>query len=175
MGSRLPIYYGAFALFSLRIFVTPMWQAAYIPIISPVYWAGNHWTASSLRTRAILIHVACGVLMYAAAVGQFDATLRRARPTLHRWTGRVYVLAGTAVVASLLPLLSTLGQGRGGRPSFAMQSSVVVAAIAWLVSTYGAVVCAAVFRDFARHRQLMVTTNTYTPRGPFVLPCMNRC
>ena len=95
-----------------------------------VRWAGRRRSCvfsgfappQAASTHAILLHVACGIVTLICAAAQFDVTLRRARPRVHRWTGRLYVIAGLGMVGSLRPLRATVGMGRGTTPDHAMQA-----------------------------------------------------
>jgi hypothetical protein len=50
----------------------------------------------------------------------------------HRWVGRVYVLSGLGVIASLQPLASTMGQGSLGSPNIALVAMAETTSVLWL-------------------------------------------
>jgi len=148
-----------FALFSMRIFFVPGWTR-YVPVVSPVFGSGPHWASSRRSALAILGHVAFGIATLVCGFLQFDKSLRSSRPRVHRWTGRLYVLCGLLMVATLQPLRARSGgfARRGDGPSRAMGAFIDLASLAWLASTGMAVYQAALRRDFQAHRRWAVTS-----------------
>ena len=159
---------GAFSLFSLRILATPLWLTGpssppppFVPILSPVYGQGAVWARSLTRTLAIIAHVAAGVVCLSCGLMQFDRELRRARPALHRWTGRLYIVTGLVCVGSLQLLLPTVAQGRGKEGDGALQVMVNTTSVLWVVATSVALYKAAVQRDFTGHKRWMMRSILY--------------
>ena len=159
---------GAFSLFSLRILATPLWLTGpssppppFVPILSPVYGQGAVWARTQTRTLAIIAHVAAGVVCLSCGLMQFDRTLRRARPALHRCTGRLYIVTGLVCVGSLQLLLPTVAQGRGKEGDGALQVMVNTTSVLWVVATSVALYKAAVQRDFTGHKRWMMRSILY--------------
>ena len=126
----------SFIIYSARIFLVPLWTTPmFVPIASPVYGQGQRWAESPARTAAILAHVAGGMGALGCALFQLDASLRRRRPRLHRWTGRAYCALGAVTVGSLRVLRATAGQGRGDRPDRSLQLFIDAASALWAVAT----------------------------------------
>lgn len=137
-----------FATFSLRAILLPGVWTIYVPIVSPVFGLGPQWIASSC---AIIGYVFSGVLMLTCGVLQLDKALRRSRPRIHRWTGRLYVLAGCIMLASLRPLREASG-------SLAMMLFIDVVSAAWILATAVAVLQAAIRQDYVAYRKWAVTS-----------------
>lgn len=99
---------------------------------------------------AILLHAFAATLALALGPWQFMAGLRRARPALHRWMGRVYLGAGV-LVGGLAGLYMSF-HAYGGTVS---QSGFGLLALLWLYT--GAQAYAAIRRgDVAMHRRWMI-------------------
>lgn len=99
---------------------------------------------------AILLHAFAATLALALGPWQFMAGLRRARPALHRWMGRVYLGAGV-LVGGLAGLYMSF-HAYGGVVS---QSGFGLLALLWLYT--GAQAYAAIRRgDVAMHRRWMI-------------------
>jgi len=131
-----------------------------MPVLSPVYGSGPHWSREDQLRYAITAHVLAGIILICCSLAQFDKNLRRKSPRIHRWTGRLYILAGLVMLASLRPLRAT--SGGFARPndeaSPAMALFIDVTSLAWLVSTAMAVFQIAVRRDFLTHRKWAATS-----------------
>lgn len=107
------------------------------------------------RRLAFLLHVLLGPIALAAGAAQFFPTLRAARPSLHRWTGRIYVAACfVAGAAGLWLALHAVG-GPVAAAGFALL------AMAWIGTTAQAF-RHALARDFARHRRWMIRSFALT-------------
>ncbi|CAK0859756.1 unnamed protein product, partial [Prorocentrum cordatum] len=156
---KLPLIIAWFTAFSMRIVVLPEVWSFYVPVVSPVYGSAAHWLRSSWRTHAILAHVLSGVLTVLCGIVQLDKPLRRARPGLHRWSGRLYMVAGAIMVLTLRPLRETSGgfarPGDGASPAMAL--FIDATTVAWFASAVLAVFYAAVRRDFISHRRWAAT------------------
>ncbi|MEZ5751629.1 MAG: DUF2306 domain-containing protein [Paracoccaceae bacterium] len=137
---NLLIWIGALsvALVSYRVLIAP---------IDLVMQHMAHYAASA--PVAMWGHILFGPLALAIVPFQFHAGLRRGRPALHRWMGRVYALSVAVAALSSLALLPQFqGQGWVGA-GFGML------AILWIATTALAVV-AARRRDFVQHRRWML-------------------
>ena len=74
---------------------------------------------------------------------------------MHRWNGRIYVVAGVGCVCALLPLQSVVGQGRFKGPSPYMQAMVAASCLLWaLFTTKG--VLAARRQQYQDHKRWMI-------------------
>ncbi|MCE8510954.1 DUF2306 domain-containing protein [Ruegeria pomeroyi] len=107
------------------------------------------------RVSAFWMHVLGGGIALLVMPFQFSTRLRRSRPTLHRWVGRIYctaILIGGLAGAILAPYAAFGGVS---------QSGFFLLAIAWLTTTTVAY-RAAVTRDFARHRGWMIRSASLT-------------
>lgn len=145
----------AFALFSCRIFYTPLWTFQwFLPILSPVYHAGERWAASHTGVVAILAHVGCGIVMLMVGILQFEKGIRRRNINIHRRFGRVYVFFGIATIISLRYLRDTVGQGRGSRPDVFMQLFIDASCVCWLTFALGGVAFAR-FKAIEYHKRFM--------------------
>jgi len=144
----LPLTCVWFATFSLRVILLPGVWTIYVPIVSPVFGLGPQLIDS---WHPIIGYVFSGVLMLTCGVLQLDKALRRSRPDIHRWTGRLYVLAGCIMLASLRPLREASG-------SLAMMLFIDVVSAAWILSTAVAVLQAAIRRDYVAYRKWGVTS-----------------
>ena len=144
---------GLFALYALRIFIVPLWDLPYIPILSPLYGQGQVWLETHERTLAILLHVGSGSIALLCGARQFNRTLRHRKPALHRLLGRVYVFAGLTCVCSLFPLWGTMGRGTSKEPSKLVQSMTLVTNTFWVIATATAVRHAREGR-FEQHRKV---------------------
>ena len=148
-----------FLLYSLRIVVVPwMWdgpgEAIFLPVVSPVYRQGEHWLDFE-RKIAIFCHIMSGAVVFGCLILQFDKHIRNYSPTLHRWTGRIYVLSGMLCMTSLLFLSPSMGAGSStGGHSSALVLIVDITIVLWFATTAIAVL-AVMWRRFELHRDAM--------------------
>jgi hypothetical protein len=96
----------------------------------------------------LLVHGPFGALALTLGPLQFSDTLRRIRPNLHRWTGRIYITA--VVIASCVSLY--IGP-RFERPS--IQIEQYFQGGLWLITTLTALVCI-LYRNIAAHKLWMM-------------------
>ena len=115
---HIGIVFAGFSLFASRMWLPVTWGSVYLPVLSPVYRQQEHWAAERARVVAVTVHVGCGVVMLLAAVLQLDAPTRKAWPRLHRWTGRIYVVAGVGALLALRWLRSSSGAGSARQGSW---------------------------------------------------------
>jgi uncharacterized membrane protein len=149
--SMLGIICWLFCVFSARIFITPLWTSAFMPVLSPLYGHGPSWAETSVRTCAILTHVACGILMLGMATIQLDEGVRKSNLRRHRASGYLYIIFGVGCVGALQPLRSATAKEQG----YAITSFVEVASALWLCSTALAVRFARK-GDFSSHKRWML-------------------
>jgi uncharacterized membrane protein len=110
------------------------------------YWSRRFW---------LLAHTAAGLLAILLGPLQFSRTLRRQRPALHRFTGKVYLLAVMAAAICALVLAVT------SQISASYEWGLILGASLWLAS--GGLAYAAIRRrEVARHRAWMVRNYTIT-------------
>ena len=98
----------------------------------------------------LVTHIIGGAVLMVVAIGQVWPWLRRRRPTLHRWSGRVYVFFGIPFVGVPALLIAPLSNG-----SLAVGVNNVFWAVGWLsfvILGYAA----ARRRHFDRHREWML-------------------
>lgn len=110
------------------------------------------------RLNPIVIHTHAFAAGLALLLGpwQFSSRLRARRPQLHRWVGRVYLVAGIVVGGVSGLLLSRLAQG-----GWVAQLGFACLAIAWLHTGYRGY--RAIRRgERAQHRQWMVRNHALT-------------
>lgn len=98
------------------------------------------------------LHRLLGVAMLVAGMLQFNPRLRRERPRVHRWTGRVFL--GLALVISVTGLFMGFAVPFSGWAESAFITEVAVlmlwfAAMAWTRARQ---------RNFTRHREWMIRT-----------------
>ncbi len=98
----------------------------------------------------LLSHIFGGTVLMVVAIGQVWPWLRRRRPTLHRWSGRVYVFLGVPFVGVPALLIAPLSNG-----SLAVAVNNVFWAVGWLAFVLLGY-AAARRRDFGRHREWML-------------------
>ena len=94
-------------------------------------------------------HLVVALPVIIGAPLQFIPALRRRRPALHRFTGRVYVGAATLAALTAIYLGGIVGEYEGSR------LPIILLASLWLFFTLSAWRCA-VKRDFAAHRLFMI-------------------
>lgn len=107
------------------------------------------------RNLAFLLHIGAGPVALVMGVFQFMPRLRAKRPTLHRWTGRIYVMA--VLIAGLAGLALALGSLE--RPVAAWGFGLL--ALFWLVTTVNAIRLAIAGR-FSEHRRWMIRSFALT-------------
>eukprot|EP00656_Telonema_subtile_P048131 TRINITY_DN565_c0_g1_i2.p1 TRINITY_DN565_c0_g1~~TRINITY_DN565_c0_g1_i2.p1 ORF type:complete len:454 (+),score=90.95 TRINITY_DN565_c0_g1_i2:350-1711(+) len=145
-----------FCIFAARVFHPFSWGSEFIPVVSLVYRQHESWAWAG-TINAVYAHVGSGIVCFICILVQFDATIRHARPFLHRLSGRIYLMAGIVCVMSLRELRSTSGAGSDPqhRPDSAMVYFIDAASLLWFVITGGAMYFVTVKRDYDRHRQWM--------------------
>jgi hypothetical protein len=148
-----------FSIYAYRFLLVPwLWRGEglqlFIPVLSPVYRQAEHWQAGA-ETRAIVLHIVSGSLLLLLGLAQFDKSIRRGYPRLHRWSGRAYAACGLVCMYYLRQLRGSVGAGSapGGR-SYPLVVFIDVSSALWVLATGAGVVCA-VRRDFPLHRDLM--------------------
>ena len=117
---------------------------AYLPLTNPMF---DPW--------GLRVHVAAsGVAMLLGAF-QFSKPLRRKAPSLHRWTGRVYILACVVggLAGGVIALSSTAGPIAGW--------GFFTLAVLWVPFTLMAWV-SAMRRDFNSHERWMIRSFALT-------------
>lgn len=119
-----------------------MTEAAY----GDYYWSRRFW---------LLAHTVGGLLATVLGPLQFSRTLRARRPRLHRFTGKVYLLA-VAVAATCAFVLAATSQ-----ISATYEWGLILGASLWLV-TGGLAYASIRRREVARHRAWMVRNYTIT-------------
>lgn len=148
-----------FALYSLRMWSPLAWNSqAYVPVLSPIYRQPEHWSAERAVALALLVHVSCGVVVLLAVVLQLDARTRHARPRLHRWVGRLYVLAGVGSLTALQWLRPTAGACSGRRADPMMQSFISASTAAWVAATAFALDAIVRRKDVQAHSRAMLVS-----------------
>ena len=99
-----------------------------------------------------LSHMAIATPLLVVAPLQFIATIRKARPAVHRWLGRVFL--ASSIAAGLLAIwLGATIQYQGSRIPLVMFAGL------WVAFSGAAWVCA-VKRDFANHRKFVIRSFT---------------
>ena len=110
---------------------------------------------AQLRPIAFFAHVGLAPLALALMPFQFQSGLRRRRPTLHRWMGRIYALA--ILLSGTGGLVMAFGTTAG--PVAACGFGFL--AVFWLVTTARAV-WLAMNRRIAEHRRWMLRSAALT-------------
>jgi hypothetical protein len=99
-----------------------------------------------------LAHMAIATPILAIAPIQFVAGIRHARPQVHRWLGRVFLLS--SIIAGLLAIwLGATIQYQGSRIPLALFGAL------WIAFSAAAWICASK-RDFANHRKFAIRSFT---------------
>ena len=146
-----------FALFATRIALPYCWEPwLYYPVMSPLYRQQEHWLETSSITLAVGAHVGSGVTMLLAIVLQLDAPTRHRLPALHRWVGRLYILAGVVAISSLRWLRASSGAGSSKHGDPLMRGFIDASSGAWLVATAFALDAITRRRDKAAHSRCML-------------------
>jgi len=145
-----------FSVYAGRVALPHAWSSSvYYPVLSPLYRQQEHWSADPNARLAIVAHVGCGIVAMLAIVLQLSPTLRIARPGVHRWIGRVYVMAGGCTVLSLRWLRADSGAGSAAHGDPMMPAVIDATSAAWVAATMGGLV--ARWRGDTRwHRRLML-------------------
>jgi hypothetical protein len=107
------------------------------------------------RRGTLLVHITCGMIAVLTGPWQFSSRLRRRYLTLHRLTGRVYLLAvaGGSLAAFRLAFTSTDGWAWG--------FGVAMLGVAWITTSgmaYYAILC----RQIPIHKEWMVRSYIVT-------------
>jgi uncharacterized membrane protein len=119
-----------------------MTEAAY----GDYYWSRRFW---------LLAHTVGGLLAILLGPLQFNRTLRLQRPQLHRFTGKVYLLAVATAATCAFVLAAT------SQISVSYEWGLIFGASLWL-ATGGFAYAAIRRRDVTRHRAWMVRNYTIT-------------
>lgn len=99
-----------------------------------------------------LAHMAIATTILAIAPIQFVAGIRQARPQVHRWLGRVFLIS--SILAGLLAIwLGATIQYQGSRIPLALFGAL------WIAFSTAAWICARK-RDFANHRKFAIRSFT---------------
>ncbi|GAB3448456.1 DUF2306 domain-containing protein [Streptomonospora sediminis] len=130
----------AFLAFSLPPYATLYPAQARLPLQE----------GSALHYPVLFSHILFGTVALVCCCLQVWPRLRRRRPAVHRWSGRLYVFAGVLPSAPL-----ALASGLLGQQGLAQISGNALAALLWFGCT-AAGYRAARRRDYARHRVWMV-------------------
>jgi uncharacterized membrane protein len=101
------------------------------------------------RTSWLVVHAGCAATALLVGAVQFSARLRRRRPAIHRWVGRIYVVACLVGGASGLVLAVGSVAGPVATAGFASLAIiwVLTSALGWRCARTGA---------FAAHRRWMM-------------------
>lgn len=95
-----------------------------------------------------LAHMGIATPLLVVAPLQFIAAIRKSRPAVHRWLGRVFL--GSSIAAGLLAMwLGATIQYQGSRIPLVMFGAL------WIAFSAAAWLCA-VKRDFANHRKFVI-------------------
>lgn len=129
--------------------------AAYALVVYGVFPPGKFVhpemrAAYEANRAAILLHAFASALALALGPWQFLPGLRRARPALHRWSGRIYLGAGV-----LLGGLAGLYMSMHAYGGAVAQSGFALLALLWLYTGWQAY-AAIRRRDVASHRRWMI-------------------
>lgn len=128
---------------------------AFFLVVAPRYFGSLDDPHFGPRLGLLRVHILTGALALLLGPVQFIGGIRRTRPHLHRWTGRLY-LAGIAVGGATGLALSPFANGGVvGRVGFAGLS------VAWLV-TSGVAWSHIRARRIARHRRWMIRSYVVT-------------
>ena len=163
-----------FCLYASRILlIWPLWEEdkLFIPVLSPLYMQASHWKSSHTRTLALLLHVVTGCLALLCALLQFSSSIRKHR-SIHRWTGRLFLLSGYTCIGCLFLLRPVMGRGSRTSPSLSVQLFSDVCAIHWTATTMRSVVAVVLQRDFFQH-QLWMTRAFCVLLTPMVQRAIN--
>ena len=130
-----------FSVYAGRVALPHAWSSSvYYPVLSPLYRQQEHWSADPNAHLAIVAHVGCGIVAMLAIVLQLSPTLRAYRPGMHRWIGRVYVMAGGCTVLSLRWLRAHSGAGSAVHGDPRMPAVIDATSAAWVAATMGGLV-----------------------------------
>lgn len=148
-----------FSVYSFRFLIFPwLWRGAglgiFIPVLSPVYRQAEHWQHAA-EANAVALHICSGSVMLLMGLVQFDKTIRRSYPRIHRWSGRVYAASGCLCIYALRQLKGSVGAGSApSGHSYAVALFIDVSSLMWILATAFAIICA-IAKKFRLHRDLM--------------------
>lgn len=104
------------------------------------------------RRLWIYVHGALAIPILFMAPLQFHPVLRQRYPTVHRWSGRIFIVA-SLVAASIAIWLSFSYELVGSRPA------LIIFGLLWMFFSSSAWYCA-MRRDFQAHRRFMIRSVT---------------
>lgn len=107
------------------------------------------------KTVAAAVHFGVGGFVLLVGPFQFLPRLRARRPSLHRWTGRLYVTGCLASAIAALVLATDTITGTVSQVGFTLL------ALAWITTTFTALV-KAMQRKFTEHRRWMIRSYALT-------------
>jgi len=107
------------------------------------------------RRAGLLVHISCGMVALLVGPWQFSSRLRQRNLVLHRWLGRIYLIAVACAssAAFLLALTTPFGWAWG--------FGVAMLAVAW-ITTSGMAYYAVLRRQIAIHKEWMVRSYVVT-------------
>ena len=103
----------------------------------------------------LVLHIVGGIVALLAGPLQFSAAVRRRYLTVHRWTGRLYLVSVAVSVASAIRILLL------PHSSFGFRIGIGGLALAW-VATTGLAYAAVRRRQIALHREWMIRSYVVT-------------
>lgn len=136
-----------FACFIVAFFTPPFLSGDYAAWNNKPHLTG-YVPGDTVGNTQLLAHVYLGALVTLVGAVQFVSSVRRRRPGIHRWIGRVFL--GGAIVATLSGFYLTWVRGSqinaASTLSISLNGALILgfAAMAW---------CTAWRRDFAAHRR----------------------
>jgi len=162
-----------FVVYSLRmLLVEPLYTwLPYIPVVSPIYGQGQHYRNSSKMTFSIIRHILSGAIVCITGTAQFDKKIRHQFPALHRWSGRLYIVAGSLMIYELQTLRSITGTGSQSEPSASMQLFIDACTVCWVV-TIAIAIIAILLGKVQLHRKMMLR-NFYVSLVPMSQRAIN--
>ena len=103
----------------------------------------------------LVLHIVGGIVALLAGPLQFSAAVRRRYLTVHRWTGRLYLVSVAVSVASAIRILVL------PHSSFGFRIGIAGLALAWIATT-GLAYAAIRTRQIGLHREWMIRSYVVT-------------
>lgn len=137
----------AFVAFILGFFIPPLWTGDLLALNNKPHITG-YVPGDLMGNTQLILHVLLGAAATAAGILQLIPAIRRKRPAIHRWNGRIFMV--TALIATLNGFYLTWIRGSylniPSAISISINGMLIFAAVVWAWR-------AAISGDYSSHRR----------------------